>query len=264
MARPSYSALALLILFMVSIPVVCRAADTDGGKSIQILAGELAAKYAGRTPALWGETLPGIVTRLPLSSDGMRTVALTLDACGGRTDVRIIALLREQRIPATFFVTNRWLFRNRDIAVDLASDPLFALACHGARHKPASVNGRAVYGIPGTGDVAALVREVEGNAREVAALTGKRPRWYRSGTAFYDEVALAVIADLGLTAAGYTVAADSGATLPGHEVAKRLLSAPDGAIVLCHVNHPESGTYDGLAKAVPEMLNKGIRFIKLE
>jgi hypothetical protein len=64
--------------------------------------------------------------------------------------------------------------------------------------------------------------------------------------------------------AGYTVSADAGATLPAGKVARLILGAPKGAIILCHVSHSESGTYAGLAKAIPAMLEKGVRFVPLD
>lgn len=236
--------------------------------SVADLGKELAEKYRGRAPVRWGEHFPGVIDSLPPSGDAQsaapRTLALTLDACEGGTDMRIIALLREHNVPATVFMTNIWLRRNAAVAKDLAADPLFTLACHGKRHKPASVNGRTTYGIAGTRSISALVEEVEDNARAVAAVSGKRPRWYRSGTAHYDDVAVAVIFDLGLAVAGYAVSADQGASLPAREVARNLLRAPDRAILLMHLNHPESGTFQGLATALPTMLEKGVRFVGLE
>ncbi|MCC8195130.1 MAG: polysaccharide deacetylase family protein [Deltaproteobacteria bacterium] len=257
-------ALGILVLFPAFVPA--RATGPD--KSVETLGGELAEKYRSRQPVLWGEHLPGVIDALPqtgnLPDSHSRTLALTLDACDGGTDRRIIALLREYEIPAAIFMTNRWLRRNRTVAEDLAADPLFTLACHGKRHRPATVNGRRAYGIAGTRDIPALVAEVEDNARSLAAVTGTRPRWYRSGTAHYDDVALAVIFDLGLSVAGYTVSADQGASLPAGAVARNLMRAPDRAIILLHLNHPESGTYQGLSRALPAMLREGARFVKLE
>lgn len=230
---------------------------------------ELAARYRGRVPSRWGERLPGIVLAVPGGGHAPnggaphRTLSLTLDACGGKTDRRIIALLREHQVPATIFATNIWLNRNSDLARELAADPLFELACHGKRHKPASVNGRSVYGVAGTADIPALTEEVEDNARAVAAAAGTRPRWFRSGTAHYDDVALDVIHALGLAVAGYTVSADQGASLPAHAVRERMLAAPDGAIILCHMSRPQSGTFAGLAAAIPVLLEKGAVFIPL-
>ena len=253
----------VLVLLLTVAPSV--AGETE--YSVTDLGETLAAKYRGRVPVQWGEHFPGVLNILPPARkihDASRTLALTLDACEGDTDRRIIALLRKHSVPATLFVTNRWLARNKVVAADLAADPLFAFACHGKRHKPASVNGRKAYGIAGTRSVQHLVEEVEDNARAITALTGERPRWYRSGTAHYDDVAVAVIADLGLSVAGYTVSADQGASLPAGDVARRLARAPDLAVILLHLNHPESGTFQGLASAIPKMIEHGVRFVKLE
>lgn len=230
---------------------------------------ELTVKYKNVSPIQWGENIPGITRNVPLPSpaDGPRTLVLTLDACGGRknssVDLGILALLRELRIPATIFVTTPWLRANEKLAKDLTADSLFELAAHGTRHKPASVSGRSAYGIKGTASIAELVEEAELNARAVEAVTGKRPRWFRSGTAYYDEVAVAVIHDLDLGIAGYTVSLDQGATLPSREVARRAASAKSGSILLCHLNHPESGTGAGLAKALPALKEEGVIFLRL-
>src|SRR5882672_3184609 len=46
------------------------------------------------------------------AASGTGRVALTLDACGGQTDARILSALVENKIPATIFVTGIWLKRN--------------------------------------------------------------------------------------------------------------------------------------------------------
>lgn len=242
------------------------------GKSLAAISAELSKRYAGKKPALWGERLPGVTTRLdPPPGGGTRAggpvVALTLDACGGKKgadyDAGLIAFLRERRIPATLFVTSIWLRNNPALVKELAADPLFELAAHGARHLPCSVDGKSVYGIKGTASPAGLVAEVEGNARDLEAATGKRPRWFRSGTAYYDDVAVSLIRDLGLGIAGYSIAGDEGATLPAVRVAAKVLAAKDGDILLLHMNRPKSGTREGLEQALPQLQKRGVRFVPL-
>ena len=152
---------------------------------------------------------------------------------------------------------------NPEALRDLAADPLFEIAAHGSRHKPCSVNGNSVYGIKGTASFDELTREVEGNARDIAAATGRRPRWFRSGTAYYDDVAVRVIRDLGLGIAGYSIAGDEGASLPAAKVAAKTLAAKDGDILLYHLNHPRSGTREGLERSLPVLLEKGFVFVRL-
>ncbi|MCL1889242.1 MAG: polysaccharide deacetylase family protein [Desulfovibrionaceae bacterium] len=259
-------AIALALLCLAPAAYSCAAMD-ERRIPVEDLARAMTLRYQERTPSQWFERGPGIVGVLPggtgYDSKAQRGVALTLDACGGKTDMRIIALLRDLRIPAAIFVTNPWLRGNADLAADLAADPLFSLEAHGARHKPASVAGRTAHGIPGTANIASLVDEVESNARAIAAVTGKRPRWYRSGAAFYDDVALLVIRDLGFSVAGFSISADQGGALPAKTVARLLLSAKDGDILLIHVNRPESDVYEGLKEALPQMTAAGIKFVAL-
>ncbi len=241
------------------------------GQSLDEIAARLSRVYGEPRPAQWGERLPGITTRLQGADNAHGTsaplvLALTLDACSGGAesyDAGLIAFLREKHIPATLFVSSLWLKKHPEELRALAADPLFEIAAHGTRHRPCSVNGRSAYSIQGTASMNELVEEVEGNARDIAGLTGKRPRWFRSGTAHYDEIAVRVIRDLGLGIAGYSIAGDQGATLPAAAVSSRTLGARPGDILLLHMNKPKSGTRRGLEKALPKLLERGAVFVRL-
>jgi peptidoglycan/xylan/chitin deacetylase (PgdA/CDA1 family) len=104
---------------------------------------------------------------------------------------------------------------------------------------------------------------VEGGAQRLTELTGKRPLFFRSGTGYYDDVAVQVVAALGFKAVGFSVIGDAGATLPADKVAAILRDVRDGDIVILHFNRPKSGTYEGLRQALPELLARGIIFVHL-
>ena len=120
-----------------------------------------------------------MVSRLPTSD---RVVALTLDACGGRTgsgyDAELIKTLRRKRVPATLFVNARWIEANPGTFQRLAADPLFEIANHGTAHRPLSVNGRSAYGIAGTSSVADVVEEVAVNQQLITKLAGTAPAFF--------------------------------------------------------------------------------------
>src|SRR4051812_34452133 len=62
-------------------------------------------------------------------------VALTLDACSGATDERILGTLITHRIAATIFATARWISRNKAAVAEINAHPdLFEIENHGARH----------------------------------------------------------------------------------------------------------------------------------
>lgn len=238
-------------------------------RSLEQIAAHLVREYRGVQPVAFGERLEGITTALPVGPQGEEgpVLALTLDACGGKKgasyDAALIAFLREHDIPATIFVTSLWMRANPEALADLAGDPLFEIAGHGARHRPCSVNGKSIYGVKGTASFDELLAEVEGNARDIEKATGRRPRWFRSGTAYYDDIAVQVIHRLGLGIAGYSIAGDEGATLPPAKVAAKTLAARHGDILLLHMNKPRGGTRQGLELALPVLLERGARFVRL-
>lgn len=192
------------------------------------------------------------------------TVALTLDACMGRTDMRILNALISNAIPATVFVTARWMKRNAPAMALLKSRPdLFQIENHGAAHVPAiDVPGRA-YGARTAGSAAAVGREVLDGARAIEAATGRKPVWFRGATALYTPASLGLVARTGMRIGGYSMAGDAGATMSRAATAARIASARDGDVILAHVNHPERASGAGVVDGVLALKKKGYRFVKL-
>ncbi|WP_259316475.1 polysaccharide deacetylase family protein [Kitasatospora xanthocidica] len=225
---------------------------------------EVVERYGALAPAEWGLDVSGVITELP---EGESAMALTFDACGGPGgsgyDADLIDALRAHGVPATLFLNARWIDANPDEFEQLAADPLFEIGNHGTVHRPLSVTGRSAYGIAGTRGVGEVYDEVAGNAEKLTGLLGHPPRFFRSGTAHYDDVATRVVADLGQRVAGFTVNGDDGATLRSAEVRREVASAPPGAIVIGHMNRPGGGTAPGVAAAVPGLLAAGRRFVRL-
>lgn len=253
--------LALLLTVCAVLPA---AAAGPGDEPYEALRERIGAEFAGRVPREWGETVSGVRTRLKSRE---KVVSLTLDACGSPGgkgfDADLIGYLEKERVPATLFINARWIDANPGLFGQLADNPLFEVANHGFEHRPASVSGRSVYGIAGTGNVKELVDEIERNARKISALTGTRPRYYRSGTAFYDDLAVEVARRLGQEVIGFSILGDAGASYRGEQVRTALLRARPGDIVILHMNHPGGGTAAGVKAAIPELKRRGFRFVKL-
>ena len=252
------------IIVLSVIILLAAQAFAASSPTMESLKQRATARYIGVSPVLWGEIVPGVRTRL---DTGEKTIALTLDACGSAkgkgVDSRLMAFLIEKQIPATLFINGRWIDANPELFRQLASNPLFEIANHGIRHKPASINGKSIYGIAGTVNVAEVVDEIELNARKIEAITGVRPKLYRSGTAFYDEVAVQISQGLGHEVAGYSLLGDAGATWSATQVKTALLKAAPGDVALLHMNHPEAGTGVGIMAAVPELQRRGFRFVRM-
>jgi peptidoglycan/xylan/chitin deacetylase (PgdA/CDA1 family) len=223
-----------------------------------------AAAMTGATAALAGPV--ELHHRLHVAAGvSNRDVALTLDACGAGYDADLIEFLIAQRIPATIFVTKRWLDRNPTGSAVLLQHPdLFELEDHGTAHVAAVMSVQSgIHGVPGEPDLAHLRAEVLGAAEAITRSSGKAPRFYRGAGAIYDAPAMQQIEALGLRIAGFSVNADDGATLSAVQVASRLRRVQAGDIVIAHMNKPAGGTAEGFAAALPELLRRGLRFIKL-
>ncbi|OHD91651.1 MAG: polysaccharide deacetylase [Sulfuricurvum sp. RIFOXYD2_FULL_44_160] len=216
-------------------------------------------------PAQWGENVSGVVTTFDSSK---KEIALTFDACGGsfrssQYDAQLIDFLSDNHIPATLFINSRWIQSNPEIFARLAANPLFEIANHGTAHRPLSVNGKSVYNIPGTASAEEVAREINGNGDLIEKLTGKRPLFFRSGTAYYDEQAISIAHQNGVEIAGFSILGDAGATFSPSKVAQQLLNSHSGDILLFHMNHPEGGTREGIIEGVTKLKGEGFSFVRL-
>ncbi len=204
--------------------------------------------------------------RLVVPADAPRTVALTLDACGGATDMRIVEAIIARSVPVTIFATALWLRGNAPaLAIMQAHSNLFTLQNHGELHLPAILGDRRVYGLRVAGTLDAVRHEVEGGAAAVAvARGGDRPRWYRGAAALYSPSALAMIQATGVAVAGYSLNGDAGASLPAASVARRIVAARSGDVIISHINQPHRPSGAGVADGIAALKQAGAVFVGLD
>jgi peptidoglycan/xylan/chitin deacetylase (PgdA/CDA1 family) len=250
----------MIILLFVLFP-----GETDWGQCQESLTKEqMILKFSGRIPKEWGVTVKGVKTGL---NTDQKVIALTFDACGGLKgsgyDAELIAYLVSQAIPATLFISGKWIDANQNVLMELSQNPLFEIENHGWNHKPCSVNGRSIYGVKGTSSISELIDEIEENAVKIQKLSGRKPKYYRPGTAYCDEIGVEVANALGYEVVNFSVLGDAGATYKKNQVKKVLLHAPPSSIILMHMNHPQGETAEGLIEAIPELKKKGFKFVKL-
>lgn len=192
-------------------------------------------------------------------------VALTFDACGGGTDMRILNTLVTNNIAATIFVTGKWLKRNPAALAVMTSRPdLFEIGDHGKNHVPAVDVPMSIYGIRAAGSPQAVADEVLGGKAAMEAHGLPAPRWFRSATAKYSTSAITQINGLGLQIAGYSLNGDAGATLSAAAAEHRISKARDGDVILAHINQPHHPAGQGVVAGVLALKSKGFRFVKLQ
>jgi peptidoglycan/xylan/chitin deacetylase (PgdA/CDA1 family) len=191
-------------------------------------------------------------------------VALTLDACMGAVDLRILNALVENEIAATIFVTARWLKHNAEALATLKAHPdLFELQNHGAMHVPAVTGTEKLYGLDTAGTLEAVEAEVKGGADMMRNLGISQATWYRDATALYSADALGLIRQMGFRIAGFSLNADFGASLPADKVTERVLTAKDGDVIIGHINQPKRSSGAGLVAGIVALKAKGFAFVRL-
>jgi peptidoglycan/xylan/chitin deacetylase (PgdA/CDA1 family) len=223
--------------------------------------------FANTKPGNWGEFVKGVDEDIVTDK---KLIALTFDACGGphgsEYDAELINYLKKEKIPATLFVSGKWIDANYDTFVELSKDGLFEIENHGLNHKPCSVDGESEYGIRGTADVPDAFDEIEANERKIETITGRRPLFFRSSTAFTDEACAKIARQLNVTMISFDVlSGDAVPFTPVKTIEESVLkNVKPGALVIMHFNHPEWNTYEALAKIIPVLKARGYSFTQLQ
>ncbi|WP_353892775.1 polysaccharide deacetylase family protein [Proteinivorax hydrogeniformans] len=237
--------------------------STNNKHDHEVLEKDIIDKYSQVKPKDWGENIEGVITQIDVDK---KIVALTFDACDGRPgyyDEDLINFLIKEEIPATLFVSGEWIKQNKETFIMLSENPLLEIANHGYKHKPLSVSGKSAYNIPGTASVEEVFNEVYKNQLLIKKITGEYPKYFRSGTAHYDDVAVDIIYDLGLKPVNYNVLGDAGGTFDKQQIAYALESANPGSIMLLHMNQPESDIAQGVKDGVKRLRQKSFEFVRL-
>jgi len=227
----------------------------------------IVAKFAHTKPGAWGEAVPGVITRFNTQN---KYIAFTFDACGGKNgigyDKELIDFLHYEQVPATLFITGKWIDANFTTFLKLSRDTLFEIENHGLNHKPCSVDGKSIYGIQGTSNIGEAYDEIEANALKIKALTKTAPIFYRSATAYIDEACVNMAGKMGVAVIGFQVlSGDAIPFAPSDVIEENVVKKiKPGAIVIMHFNHPEWNTYEAMQMIIPKLRKMGYTFVRLK
>jgi len=198
------------------------------------------------------------------SPEGQKRVALTFDACTGKTDTRILDMLVKNEIKATIFVTGRWLKRNPEaIATFKAHPELFEIENHGAQHLPAIDVPQLLYGLKPAGSPAAVSAEVEDGAAAVQTHFYHWPHWYRGAGGEYTASSMELIKSLGFEVGGFTMSGDGGASWSTAHAEEAVAAAKDGDVIIAHINQPTHPAGAGVVEGILKLKAEGFTFVRL-
>lgn len=213
-----------------------------------------------------GQTRPGLLP--PVVNHGPRRgnlVALTFDADmtdnmlaqlkSGRVksyaNVPIIESLERGKVPATFFLTGKWVQRYPGLTRRIAGNERFELANHTFGHQaftPGCYNLPRIAPAGMTEDVAKTFKIIEGYG-------GRQTRYFRFPGLCHDRAALRALSSLGLTVVdGDVVSGDPFATDWRPIVNAVLTKVKPGSVIILHVTEANARFTD---EALPHIL-KGL------
>lgn len=205
-------------------------------------------------PAHGGQGLdPGIIEHGPRDS---KKVALTFDACptgkDDEYDERVIEVLIREKVPATLFMSGRWVEKNGERTKFLAGQPQFEIANHAFWH-PHMLEK----------DDERIVRELRRTQTIIKKVTGKRPKYFRPPFGEVDARLAKLAAQAGLVTVQYDIASgDPDPGLSAKRIARAVVNeAKGGSIVVFHMNENGVRTAEALPEIIKVLREKGFELM---
>ncbi len=206
------------------------------------------------TGLAWGgPAAPLIVEHGPRN---IHTIALTFDACPTGTpdeyDEKVIEILLREKVPATLFLSGRWVEKNIEKAKYLAGQPQFELANHSFYH-PHMLEK----------DDDRDLRELKRTQALIKKVTGKTPRYFRPPYGEVDERVAKIAAEAGLVTIQYDLASgDPDPDLSAKGITRVVIrDAQGGSIVVFHMNRKGVHTAEVLPGVIQGLRQKGFTFV---
>jgi hypothetical protein len=75
---------------------------------------------------------------------------------------------------------------------------------------------------------------------------------------------LRLLTALGVRCVNFDILGDAGATFNTQQIVNACLHAKPGSVIICHMNHPEKDTAEGIMAVVPLLKQRGFHFVKLD
>jgi peptidoglycan/xylan/chitin deacetylase (PgdA/CDA1 family) len=185
-------------------------------------------------------------------------VALTFDACATQVqpngfDRAVFEILKRERVPATVFVSGRWIEFHPDEARALAAEPLLDLGNHTYSHpmltrlKPDD-----------------LAREIARTDELIEGL-GRKPVALRPPGGVWDRRVLRAAGERHLPVVLWDVlSGDAGGHVPAKTMIATVARAVrPGSIVIFHINERAPYTKDALPEILRVLHGRGFRFVRL-
>ena len=180
-----------------------------------------------------------------------KTIAISFDAAWGADKTRkIVDILKERDIKATFFLVGFWVDAYKEEVVYLADNGM-ELGNHSKNHLHMS-----------SLSTAEVKEEMEYVNLAVRNLTGITPKVFRAPFGEYDDKVISAAEECGMTAIQWDVDSLDWKGISSKEITERILGkVQSGSIILCHNNSDH--ILEALPTVLDELTAKGYRFVTM-
>lgn len=219
--------------------------------AILFLAGALVVLLAAVIPFAYANMTAASHKEMPIccTDRSNKVICLTFDMVQGDDSTeKLMEILKEYHVPATFFVTGEWAERYPD-SVE---------ALYKAGHE--IMNGSDTYSHMSTLSRNKMIEQINACGDKIQAVTGERPTLFRAPYGDYSNDLMDVLASLKLTGIQWDVDSYDSKDLTADAIVKRVTSvAGSGSIVLFH-NDGEY-TAEALAPIIEKLQSEGYEFL---
>ena len=176
-------------------------------------------------------------------------IAISFDAAWGADKTkRIVDLLTERNLKATFFLVGFW--------ADAYKEEVAYIADNGMEIGNHSKNHLHMNSL----DEVKTKEEIEYVNHAVRTLTGVTPKVFRAPFGEYDDKLISCVEECGMTAVQWDVDSLDWKGISGAEIIKRVVGkVKSGSIILCHNNSDH--ILDALPTILDELTAKGYKFV---
>lgn len=174
-------------------------------------------------------------------------------------DPKIIEILKEKEVPATFFLTGMWVETYPEAAKQLADSNLFEVESHSYQTKSFSQPCYELTPLKSKEEKEAAIEKAQQAIKDV---TGVTPAYFRFPGGCYEQQDLKLVNDLGLKAVQWDVISeDAFAESASSIVNKTLEQTQNGSIIVFHLGGPNAPhTAEALEEIISSLKEKGYRF----
>ena len=185
-------------------------------------------------------------------------IALTFDACPtgkpDEYDEKVIDILLKENVPATLFMSGRWVEKNPEKTKLLASQPQFEIAAHSYYHPHMMEK-----------DDERVLRELKRTQTLIRKITGRTPQYFRPPFGEVDERIAKLAAEAGLITVQYDIASgDPDPDLSPQKIVRCVLrEAKGGSIIVFHMNRNGVHTAEVLPQIVNGLRERGFALVTI-